>query len=74
MKESYLPIQECQVLVIGAGAIGLLTALLLKSYGVKMQILETNLARHPCVKEHVGIDAINPNNSDHLVAITHVTL
>ena len=25
-----------------------------------MQILETNLARHPCVKEHVGIDAINP--------------
>lgn len=60
VKESYLPIQECQVLVIGAGAIGLLTALLLKSYGVKMQVLETNLARHPCVKEHVGIDAINP--------------
>ncbi len=54
------PINKCRVLVIGAGAIGLLTALLLKSYGVKMQVLETNLSRHLCVKEHVGIDPINP--------------
>jgi len=46
--------------VIGAGAIGLLTALLLKSHGVKMQVLETNLARHPCVFEHVGVKAVNP--------------
>ena len=49
-----------KIVIIGAGAIGLLTALLLKSYGVKMQVLETNLARHPCVKEHVGINPTNP--------------
>ncbi len=60
IKESYLDIKDCHVLVIGAGAIGFLTGLLLKSYGVKMQILETNMARHPCVKEHIGIDAVNP--------------
>ncbi|HIL41980.1 MAG TPA: galactitol-1-phosphate 5-dehydrogenase [Gammaproteobacteria bacterium] len=60
IKESYMPIKDCHVLVIGAGAIGLLTSLLLKSYGVKMQILETNLARHQCVKEHVGVSATNP--------------
>jgi len=59
-ENSFKPINECQVLVIGAGAIGLLTALLLKSHGVKMQVLETNLARHLCVKEHVGVKAVNP--------------
>ncbi len=59
-ENSFKPINECQVLVIGAGAIGLLTALLLKSHGVKMQVLETNLARHPCVSKHVGVKAVNP--------------
>ncbi len=60
IENSFKPISECHVLVIGAGAIGLLTALLLKSHGVKMQVLETNIARHPCVKEHVGVIAMNP--------------
>lgn len=60
IENSFKPISECHTLVIGAGAIGLLTALLLKSYGVKMKVLETNLARHPCVQDHVGVKAVNP--------------
>ena len=59
---SFKPINECNVLVIGAGAIGLLAALLLKSEGVKMTVLETNEARHQCVKEHVGVSPVNPIN------------
>jgi alcohol dehydrogenase len=41
-ESSFKPINECNVLVIGAGAIGLLASLLLKSEGVKMTVLETN--------------------------------
>jgi len=59
---SFKPINDCNVLVIGAGAIGLLAALLLKSYGSKMTVLETNEARHQCVKEHVGVNPVNPIN------------
>jgi alcohol dehydrogenase len=61
-ESSFKPINECNVLVIGAGAIGLLAALLLKSEGVKMTVLETNEARHQCVKEHVGVIPVNPIN------------
>ena len=60
IESSFKPISECNVLVVGAGAIGLLAALLLKSHGVKMTVLETNEARHSCVKEHVGVNPINP--------------
>ena len=59
---SFKAINDCNVLVIGAGAIGLLAALLLKSYGSKMTVLETNEARHQCVKEHVGVNPVNPIN------------
>ena len=61
-NNSFKPIKDCNVLVIGAGAIGLLTALLLKSYDVKMTVLETNEARHQCVQEHVDVNPINPMN------------
>jgi len=62
IENSFKPINDCNVLVIGAGAIGLLAALLLKSYSVKMTVLETNKARHQCVKEHVGVNPVNPVN------------
>ena len=55
------PIQECRVLVIGGGAIGMLSALLLRSYGVHGLVLsETNAVRRTSVSRHVGCEVIDP--------------
>lgn len=48
------PLPECSVLVLGAGAIGLLASLLLRSYGCRHILLaETNALRRAAA-EHVG--------------------
>ncbi|HET7596224.1 MAG TPA: alcohol dehydrogenase catalytic domain-containing protein [Burkholderiales bacterium] len=66
------PIPECRVLVIGGGAIGLLSALLLRSYGCRqICLVETNLLRRQSAKRAgVGraLDPISqppaPNSAD----------
>ncbi len=55
------PIQECRVLVIGGGAIGMLSGLLLRSYGVsRLTLSETNALRRASVMRHVGCEVMDP--------------
>ncbi|MEM7194298.1 MAG: alcohol dehydrogenase catalytic domain-containing protein [Pseudomonadota bacterium] len=55
------PISEARVLVIGGGAVGLLTALLLKDKGVvSLEIAETNPLRRKTVADHTGITVFDP--------------
>ena len=60
-RSSFRPLPECRVLVIGGGAIGMLSALLLRGYGVKqLEVAEVNPLRLQSVKKHVACSAINP--------------
>jgi alcohol dehydrogenase len=75
MRALNRPIAECNVSVIGAGAIGLLVALLLKHYGCRhVTVGETNALRRDAAARHAGCHvyaAANgeapPNDSAHLV-------
>ncbi|MBK9115288.1 MAG: alcohol dehydrogenase catalytic domain-containing protein [Betaproteobacteria bacterium] len=56
------PLPECAVLVIGGGAIGLLAALLLRSYGVRrVWLAETNPLRRDAARRAVAVDAFDPH-------------
>lgn len=75
MKALHRPIQECSVLVIGGGAIGMLSALLLKHFGVNNLIVsETNPLRRASINQYVGCRAVDPmtqsvteNNYDYVI-------
>ena len=55
------PIQECRVLILGGGAIGMLSALLLKHYGVDgITVAEINPLRRKAIVSHVGCKVLNP--------------
>jgi len=55
------PISESRALVIGAGSVGLLTALLLKNKGVShVDIAETNELRRNTVRQHTDLHTIDP--------------
>ena len=55
------PISESRALVIGAGSVGLLTALILKDKGVeKPEIAETNTLRRATVHQHTSIEVYHP--------------
>lgn len=55
------PLPECTVLVLGGGAIGLLSALLLKHYGVrKITVAETNSLRRASVARSAGVAVHDP--------------
>ncbi len=55
------PISETKALVIGAGSVGLLTALILLDKGVnKVDLLETNILRREMIKKHTNCNVINP--------------
>jgi 2-desacetyl-2-hydroxyethyl bacteriochlorophyllide A dehydrogenase len=61
MRALVRPLPECRTLVIGGGAIGLLTALLLKSYGCRtMKVAETNALRRASVEKAAGVPAFDP--------------
>jgi alcohol dehydrogenase len=65
MRVLQRPIQECSVFVIGGGAIGMLTALLLKHFGVSNLIVaETNQLRRSSISNHVQYPTVNPVNED----------
>ncbi|MBU3603923.1 galactitol-1-phosphate 5-dehydrogenase [Polynucleobacter sp. AP-Kaivos-20-H2] len=61
MQALQRPIQECRVLILGGGAIGMLSALLLKHYGVDdLTVAEVNPLRRKAIEEHVGCKTLNP--------------
>lgn len=61
MKALQRPIQECKVLILGGGAIGMLAALLLKHYGVvDMLVAEVNPLRREAIKKYVSCATFNP--------------
>jgi threonine dehydrogenase-like Zn-dependent dehydrogenase len=61
MRALQRPIQECRVLILGGGAIGMLSALLLKHYGVDdLTVAEVNPLRRKAIEQHVGCKTLNP--------------
>jgi 2-desacetyl-2-hydroxyethyl bacteriochlorophyllide A dehydrogenase len=61
MKALVRPLAECRVLVIGGGAIGMFTALLLKHYGVKGTVVaEVNALRRASIERYVGCETVDP--------------
>ena len=61
MRALQRPIQECRVLVLGGGAIGMLSVLLLKHYGVDdLTVAEVNPLRRQALEKHAGCNTINP--------------
>jgi threonine dehydrogenase-like Zn-dependent dehydrogenase len=55
------PLPECRVLVIGGGAIGMLSALLLRHCGVDLlQVAEVNELRRTSLARHVGCTTFDP--------------
>ena len=55
------PLAECRVLVLGGGAIGLLSALLLRSRGVRdLQVAETNALRRAAVSRATAAAVYDP--------------
>ena len=61
MRALQRPIQEYRVLILGGGAIGMLSALLLKHYGVDdLTVAEVNPLRRKAIEQHVGCKTLNP--------------
>ena len=61
MRALQRPIQECRVLILGGGAIGMLSVLLLKHYGVDdLIVAEVNPLRRKAIEQHVGCKTLNP--------------
>ncbi len=61
MKALARPLPETRTLVIGGGAIGMLAALLLKSYGCRdIVVAETNPLRRESIVHHTGAETLDP--------------
>lgn len=61
MRALQRPIQECRVLILGGGAIGMLAALLLKHYGVgDLTVAEVNPLRRSAIELHAACKTFNP--------------
>jgi 2-desacetyl-2-hydroxyethyl bacteriochlorophyllide A dehydrogenase len=61
MRAMHRPLQESTLLVIGGGAIGLLVALLARSYGcADIRLAETNVLRRESAARHAGCEAFDP--------------
>ena len=59
------PIHECAVLIIGGGAIGMLSALLLRHLGARRVVLsEPNALRREAVALHAQCDTLNPRETE----------
>lgn len=58
------PIHECRVLVIGGGAIGMLSALLLRQLGAaQVTLAELNPLRREAVARHAGAAVVDPREA-----------
>jgi len=63
MRALVRPLPECRVLVIGGGAIGMLSALLLRNYGVdQLQVAEVNDLRRASLERHVRCGTFDPRS------------
>jgi len=61
MRALARPIHECRVLVIGGGAIGMLSALMLRQLGVdRVSLAELNPLRRDAVARHAGCAVVDP--------------
>ena len=61
MRALARPLPECRVLVLGGGAIGMLSALLLRSYGVRsITVAETNPLRRASLEAASGAAVYDP--------------
>ena len=61
MRALVRPLPECRVLVIGGGAIGMLSALLLRHYGVdELQVAEVNPLRRASLEQHARCVTFDP--------------
>jgi 2-desacetyl-2-hydroxyethyl bacteriochlorophyllide A dehydrogenase len=67
MRALVRPIHECRVLVIGGGAIGILTALLLRHLGCRgedqLMLTELNPLRREAVAQHAGCSTLDPRQA-----------
>ena len=55
------PLAECRTLVLGGGAIGMLTALLLRHHGVdRLEVAEVNEARRASLQRHARCATFDP--------------
>jgi 2-desacetyl-2-hydroxyethyl bacteriochlorophyllide A dehydrogenase len=64
MRALVRPIQECRVLVLGGGAIGMLSALLLKNYGCSdTTVAEVNPLRRQQIEQHAQVATYNPKDT-----------
>ncbi len=63
-RASWRPLAECDVMVIGGGAVGLLTALVVKSRGARsVRLAETNKLRRETAAK-AGINCFDPADTD----------
>ena len=61
MRALERPLQECRVLILGGGAIGMLAALLLRHYGVgDLTVAELNPLRRKAIELHASCKTCNP--------------
>lgn len=61
MKAMARPLPENRTLIIGGGAIGLLSSLLLKAYGCRHTVLaEVNPLRRRSAEQHAGVSTYDP--------------
>ena len=64
------PLPETTTLVIGGGAIGMLAALLLRSYGSRVTVAEPNALRRESAQRHAGCAVYDPR-AEEPVARSH---
>ena len=63
MRALTRPLAECSVLVMGGGAIGMFSALLLKHFGVRNAVVaEVNSLRRASIEKHTGYRTFNPRD------------
>ena len=61
MRALHRPLAEGRLLIIGAGAIGMLSALLAKDYGcTQVRVAETNALRRTSIERHAHCPAFDP--------------
>jgi 2-desacetyl-2-hydroxyethyl bacteriochlorophyllide A dehydrogenase len=64
MRALVRPVQECRTLIIGGGAIGMLSALLLSHYGCcDLLVAEVNPLRRTQLESHARVRTYNPKAS-----------
>jgi 2-desacetyl-2-hydroxyethyl bacteriochlorophyllide A dehydrogenase len=64
MRALVRPVQECRTLIIGGGAIGMLSALLLSHYGCRdLLVAEVNPLRRAQLETHARVRTYNPKDA-----------